>query len=115
MIHTDGIQTIANAERRVGDRRKRGIHEAMGETLYAEQDASLGFSVRTPEPLSPSEAALDAARSEALDYGAHRTLSHLHDFFAAADPADWPLQKVVQVLGVLNDEYRERYEAHRGR
>lgn len=132
MIHTDGIQTIANAERRVGDRRKRGIHEAMGETLYAEQDASLGHSVlatppgytpeawayeqSTREPQSPQEARLNAALDGALDFAAFRAFDTLRERLTPMVVSQTiDAEGILGVVTILADEYRERYEAHRGR
>ena len=68
-----------------------------------------------PEPQSPSEARLDAAIDEALDFAAYRVFETLLGrltplvVLQAITP-----EEIIGVLTSLRDEYKERYEAHRG-
>lgn len=89
MIHTDGIQTIANAE----------------------------YSVRVPEPQSPQEANLDSAIDEAMEFAAYRVFETLLDRLTPlVETGRANAVDIIGILTILRDEYQERYEAvRRGR
>ena len=96
MIHTDGKLTIA-----------------MRGSLPEEQDASLGHSVRVPEPQSPQEARLDAALDEAMEFAAWRVFVTLHERLTPLVVSGMSAEEILGVLSILENEYQERYEAVR--
>jgi hypothetical protein len=86
MIHTDGIQTIANAE----------------------------YSVRVPEPQSPQEANLNAAIDEAMEFAAFRCFDTLlYRLTPLVETGRANAVDIIGILAILRDEYQGRYEAVR--
>lgn len=96
MIHTDGAPTIAH----------RASESLLARTGGIEDAVANDFSVKVPDAPEPTV-------EEALDFAAWRTIKALREEFDAKKWDD-DVAGIRRVLAILEEGYRETYEAHRG-